>query len=212
MEFLLADLTKLLVSAFLGAIIGAEREIRNKAVGFRTMILICIGSTLFTIISERLGGPANPDRIAASIITGIGFLGAGAILHSSGHVLGITTAATIWIAAALGMAIGDGQFLLAGCTALVGLFVLWGLSALDDFIDSLWQSRTYEIAIRNGGEKIPEIASVIRGCGLHMKEKGIRKEGDTSVILLADIRGKAAGHKMLTDTLIGNPDVTGFRF
>ena len=108
MELLTEDITKLLLAVVVGGIIGAEREVRSRAAGFRTIILICVGSTLFTMISMKIGGAANPDRIASNIITGIGFIGAGVIFHGQGHVSGITTAATIWIAAALGMSIGGG--------------------------------------------------------------------------------------------------------
>src|SRR5438552_15009551 len=106
---------KLLLAAMLGGIIGIEREIRDKPAGLRTNILICVGSTLFmsisTKVSELLGG--DPTRIAAQIISGIGFLGAGAVLHSHGFVLGLTTAATIWVVAGVGMALGSGNYLFA---------------------------------------------------------------------------------------------------
>src|SRR2546426_12382337 len=92
---------KLLLAALLGGIIGVEREIRDKPAGLRTNILICVGSTLFMSISTKvallLGG--DPTRISAQIISGIGFLGAGAVLHSHGFVSGLTTAATIWVVA-----------------------------------------------------------------------------------------------------------------
>src|SRR5207245_10771733 len=98
---------KLLLDAILVGIIGIEREIRDKPAGLRTNILICVGSTLFMSISTKvaqlLGG--DPTRIAAQIISGIGFLGAGAVLHSHGFVLGLTTAATIWVVAGGGMAL-----------------------------------------------------------------------------------------------------------
>src|SRR5256712_13065099 len=93
-------LTRVL-AAILGGLIGSEREIRDKPAGLRTNILICVGSTLFmslsTQVAQLLGG--DPTRIAAQIISGIGFLGAGAVLHSHGFVLGLTTAATIWVVA-----------------------------------------------------------------------------------------------------------------
>src|SRR5204863_3481185 len=97
---------KLLLAAILGGIIGIEREIRDKPAGLRTNILICVGSTLFMSVSIQLAAWTGSDstRIAAQIITGIGFLGAGAVLHSHGYVIGLTTAATIWVVAGVGMA------------------------------------------------------------------------------------------------------------
>src|SRR5256885_5924731 len=114
---------KLFLAAVLGGLIGLERELRDKPAGLRTNILICLGSTLFMSISTRvaevLGG--DPTRIAAQIITGIGFLGAGAVLHSHGFVLGLTTAATIWVVAGLGVGLWCGVFL---CAAVFSLFVI----------------------------------------------------------------------------------------
>src|ERR1700761_7297023 len=99
---------KLAVATVVGGLIGAEREYRSKSAGFRTLTLICLGSTIFTIFSQIVCAPGNPDRIASNIVTGIGFVGAGVIFKgegSGGKVSGITTAAMIWVTAALGMAI-----------------------------------------------------------------------------------------------------------
>ena len=101
------ELIKLLVALFAGAIIGAEREYKSKAAGFRTVILITVGSTLFTMISNYI---SNDGRVASNIVTGIGFLGAGAIFREGMNVKGLTTATTIWISAAIGMAIGIGRY------------------------------------------------------------------------------------------------------
>lgn len=100
-DILTEDLIKLGVAILVGGIIGAEREFRDKAAGFRTLILITVGSTLFTIFSLRMDPGFAQTRIAANIVTGIGFLGAGAIIREHGRVGGLTTAATIWLSAAL---------------------------------------------------------------------------------------------------------------
>jgi len=127
---------KLLLAAILGGIIGIEREIRDKPAGLRTNILICVGSTLFMSISTKvaqlLGG--DPTRIAAQIISGIGFLGAGAVLHSHGFVLGLTTAATIWVVAGVGMALGSGMYLVAVFATAMSLVTLYFLSFIEDRI------------------------------------------------------------------------------
>src|SRR4051794_40042108 len=114
---------QLLISFGIGAIIGLEREYRSKAAGLRTMIMICLGSTIFTEISINLGG-INPDRIAASIVSGVGFLGAGVIFKDGLTVTGITTATTIWISAALGTAVGAGENFIAIVGSGVVLIVL----------------------------------------------------------------------------------------
>ncbi|MGH7649672.1 MAG: MgtC/SapB family protein [Gemmatimonadaceae bacterium] len=133
-------LVKLVVAVVLGGAVGLEREVSAKPAGLRTTILICVGAALFTHLSITIGQvsltPAGQPygdvtRIAAQIVTGIGFLGAGAILHGRGSVIGLTTAATIWVVAAIGMATGAGAYIEAvGCTVLVCL-VLVGLRPIE---------------------------------------------------------------------------------
>src|SRR5207253_1391648 len=116
---------RLLVAAVLGGAIGLEREFRHKPAGLRTQILIGVGVALFTMISIELAGAGGTvDRIAAQVVTGIGFLGGGAILRSGNSIHGMTTAATIWVNAAIGMAAGAGRFSMSLAAALITLLVL----------------------------------------------------------------------------------------
>ncbi|HEY2382798.1 MAG TPA: MgtC/SapB family protein [Terriglobia bacterium] len=131
---------KLLLAALLGGVIGIERQIRDKPAGLRTNILICVGSTLFMSISTAFGD----TRIGAQIITGIGFLGAGSVLHSHGFVLGLTTAATIWVVAGVGMALGSGMYTVAIFTTAMSLVTLYFLSFLEDRIQG---RRSYSYAL-----------------------------------------------------------------
>lgn len=124
-DLILPALIRLLLAGACGGLIGVERELRGKAAGFRTNVLISLGAAVFMIVSMRVvglaGGPAagDPSRIAAQVVTGVGFLGAGAIIQSGGHVHGMTSAAMIWVVAAVGMAAGAGFAWLAGiATAL----------------------------------------------------------------------------------------------
>jgi putative Mg2+ transporter-C (MgtC) family protein len=137
---------QLMISFGIGTAIGIEREYRSKAAGLRTMIMICLGSTIFTQLSINLGG-ANPDRIAANIVSGIGFLGAGVIFKDGLNVSGITTATTIWISAALGMAVGAGEYFVALIGSGVVLVVLIIFEKLQNFIERLHQMRTYKISV-----------------------------------------------------------------
>ena len=128
--------TRLLLAAGLGAAIGLEREYRAKPAGLRTNILIALGSALFTAISMDVAGTGgSDDRIAAGIVTGIGFLGGGAILRSGDTIHGMTTAATIWVNAAIGMAAGMGRFMIATVAAVLTLIVLLLLPPLEDYFD-----------------------------------------------------------------------------
>ncbi len=131
------DLVKrLLLAAALGAAIGLEREYRRKPAGLRTNILIALGSALFTTMSLEIGTAVGaPDRIAAQIVTGIGFLGAGAILRSGKSVHGMTTAATIWVNAAVGMAAGAGAYAIATVATLLTLVVLAVLEPLELYFE-----------------------------------------------------------------------------
>jgi putative Mg2+ transporter-C (MgtC) family protein len=135
-------ITRLLIAALLGGMIGAERELRRKSAGFRTNILIAMGSALFTIVSITLAPSASdPTRIAAQIVTGIGFLGAGAIMRTANRVQGLTTAATVWVNAALGVAAGGGEYraaLLGGAITLAVLLILAPIErAMERRVDAL---------------------------------------------------------------------------
>ena len=123
METYWPDLIPLLMAAVLGGIVGLERELRGKPAGLRTNILICLGSCIFTIISMSFS-TSTPDRIAAQIVTGIGFLGAGAIIHSGIGIHGLTTAAVIWVVASIGMACGAKMYSIAVSATILVLIVL----------------------------------------------------------------------------------------
>ncbi|MEM2154905.1 MAG: MgtC/SapB family protein [Nitrososphaeria archaeon] len=112
----------LLMSIVFGAIIGLEREITHKPAGLRTHMLVCLGSCIFTIVSLRFG--MDPARVAAGIVTGIGFIGAGTIIAEQGKVVGITTAASLWVTAAIGLTIGIGEYLLSAVSTLLVFLIL----------------------------------------------------------------------------------------
>jgi len=134
----------LCISIIVGGIIGLEREYRNKSAGLRTFILVAFGSCLFTILSLTIG-IGNPDRLAANIVTGIGFLGAGIIFKDSNRIGGITTATSVWATASLGMAVGSGYFILAILGALLMLLVLQLLVGLERKIDHQHKIHEYTI-------------------------------------------------------------------
>ena len=130
------DLFSIILAVAFGAVIGTEREFSGKAAGLRTNSLICLGAAIFTIISNKMGAGTHESatRIAAGIVTGVGFLGAGAIIQDRGGVLGLTTAATIWLVASIGMACGAGLYLLALISTLIAVIVLLGLNRLEKYV------------------------------------------------------------------------------
>jgi len=143
----LADVLSILMSIFCGSLIGFEREYHNKSAGFRTMILICLGSTIFTIVSKH--GAGSDDRIAANIITGIGFIGGGVIFKDKLSVLGLTTAAVIWTSAGIGMAAGIGYHSLAFTLTICTLIILSILQKIELIADRLHHSRTINITFED---------------------------------------------------------------
>jgi len=126
------DIISIILAAFLGAAIGLERELSGKAAGLRTNLLICLGASVFTIMSREMatGAEGSVTRIAAQIVTGVGFLGAGAIIQDRRGVHGLTTAATTWLVASLGMACGGKFYMLAIVSSLIAILALIGLGKL----------------------------------------------------------------------------------
>ena len=139
------------IAFVIGAVLGLEREFRSKPAGFRTMILICVGSCLYTILSKETGG-ASPDRIASNIVTGIGFIGAGVIFKEGMTVNGLTTAALIWITAALGMAIGYHNYPLAIVVSVIVVIALFVLEPVQRFINRFHKVKDYKIRTVELGE------------------------------------------------------------
>jgi putative Mg2+ transporter-C (MgtC) family protein len=124
---------KLLLATVLGGLVGLEREFRNKPAGLRTNMLICLGATLFTVLSQEIAGRLDGDhtRIASQVIPGIGFIGAGAIIREGASVQGLTTAATIFVVASVGMALGGGMYATAVFTALITVVALAALGSIE---------------------------------------------------------------------------------
>ena len=137
MEMDIELLMRFFLAAVWGGLVGAEREYHGKSAGFRTMIMISVGACFFTLLSGWIGGADSTDRIAANIVTGIGFLGAGVIFRGDHKINGITTAATIWAVAAVGMGIGGGYYFAAGIASLAILFILAILPFFEKLIDRI---------------------------------------------------------------------------
>ncbi len=169
--FLIENLLKIGAAVLVGGIVGAEREYQDKAAGFRTIILITLGSTLFTIFSLNMDAGFTQTRIAANIVTGIGFLGAGAIVRDGGRISGLTTAATIWLSAALGMGIGAGQLYFVLAATALTLLVLLVFPRLEARIDKIREARSYRIVLGSSDFKTAErVQKAIQACSLRVFE------------------------------------------
>ena len=158
------DIVRILLATLLGGLIGLEREIKHRPAGLRTNIFICVGAAMFTLLSDELAGAHTGDhtRIAAQIIPGIGFIGAGSIIHSRGDLIsGVTTAATIFVTAAVGMAIGGGQNLLAVVATLLVLGVLLLLGTIERLVNLKVMLYAYEVAGASEDEATARINEIL---------------------------------------------------
>lgn len=137
------DIISIVLAVALGGTIGLERQLSGKAAGLRTNVLICLGAAVYTLISKQIALQYNDSvaRIAAQIVTGVGFIGAGAIIQDRGGIHGLTTAATIWLVASIGMACGAHFYRLAVLTTIVAMAVLIGLAKLEKPLQRLAQKR-----------------------------------------------------------------------
>jgi putative Mg2+ transporter-C (MgtC) family protein len=156
--FVAASLTRLVLAAILGGIIGLERELRHRPAGLRTNMFICFGAAMFTILSSELAGvPSDAARIAAQIIPGIGFIGAGSILHTRGLTTGLTTAATLFVVASVGMAAGGGLYVTAVFATGVVLIALFALGHLEQ----TFNLKTLLICYEATGNSVEEISQEV---------------------------------------------------
>lgn len=204
-------LIRFLLAALWGSVVGAEREYRGKSAGFRTVIMISIGSCFFTMMSERIGGIGNPDRIASNIVTGIGFLGAGVIFRGDNQVNGITTAATIWAVAAVGMGIGGGYYFAAAYASSLIMVVLAILPYCEKLIDSLNQTKEYAIKgdfIENIPLKIEQLLELH-----HLKYRLVRqlKEG-SDISGTWQVMGSAKNHKNFIAAAMNDESIKRFGY
>ena len=202
------DIIKLVVSLIAGSIIGAEREYNNKNAGFRTVILVTVGATLFTILSGLLTG-GKDFHVAGNVVVGIGFLGAGTIFKEGSTVKGITTAATIWVSAAIGMAIGIGEFAIAFASVFIVMLVLLGFIWLQSFIDQFNREKVYKITVPCLKLTLNEINDFLKDCGL----KGYcvtRHKIKDDITLTIIVKGPEKKHDKLISLLQSNEHVLEF--
>ncbi len=158
-----SNLFRVGLAALLGGAIGLERELKHKPAGLRTNMFICLGAAMFTILSAELAGEFTGDhtRVAAQIIPGIGFIGAGSILHSRGSVQGITTAATLFVVASVGMATGGGLYLTAVCSTILIILSLIGLGHVETTFNLKPLPTLYEVYGENADELTNSINEVL---------------------------------------------------
>jgi putative Mg2+ transporter-C (MgtC) family protein len=196
-----SSLTRLVLAAILGGAIGLERELKHRAAGLRTNMFICFGAALFTVLSRGLAAePSDYTRIAAQIIPGIGFIGAGSILHTRGLTSGLTTAATIFVVASVGMAAGGGLYLTAAFATAMVLLALFFLGHMEETFNVKLLMNSYEVT----GSSVEEISNEVN----HILEAHHRLmqnvlTGNTGqhIRLQFDVEGCSREQKMLLQQL-----------
>ena len=176
---------RLTVAAALGAIIGFERVLRRRPAGIRTSLFVCLATALFTILSGEIAhrlGDSSGTRIASNIVQGIGFLGAGAILRGPGGVLGMTTAATIFVEAAIGMAAGGGLYAVAGYSTGLVLFGLTAVGWAEQYFNLKCRLMVFRITTSQADSLATEIQRMMAGMKIPMQHLRTSMAGATSTV------------------------------
>ena len=206
-------LVQLTLAAVLGGIIGMERELKRRPAGLRTNMFICFGSAMFTILSTRLAGEfgvGDHTRIAAQIIPGIGFIGAGSILHAKGSVTGLTTAATIFVVASIGMAVGGGLYLEAIFATLLIFMALHLLGWLERRFNLKPVMMNYTVVSdKSADDLVAEVNAVLEDRGKEMQGMRLSKiNGKERIVFSVD--GTRSEHSELGRRLRQSEDLRNF--
>jgi len=205
----LADVISMLMAILCGGIIGFEREYRNKSAGFRTIVLITLGSTIFTIVSRH--GVGTDDRISANIITGIGFIGAGVIFKDQFSVFGLTTAAVIWTSAAIGMTTGIGYHALAFVFTLITLAILLMVTRIERLIATLTQEKMLSVTFRNPDfDQVKTLEDKLKSYDVKLEQVQVMKDND-KLMAIWHVSGKKGALLKLSNLLAVTPEVISFK-
>ena len=195
---------KLVLAIVCGGAIGFERELSRKAAGLRTNVLICMGSALFTIISRHIGGGApytDPARLVAQVVTGIGFIGAGVILQARGSVTGLTTAATIFVVAAVGIAIGDGMFSVALLSTTLIIVVLVALRRVERFVLRRRRMFHYSLKTRDPAQFLEDLFDLFEQQHLHLEDFDVDQNPDGEHVVRVSVVTSIEGNLRLLSEL-----------
>ncbi|HNR41068.1 MAG TPA: MgtC/SapB family protein [Bacteroidales bacterium] len=205
-------LLRLLLASLFGALIGLERERKNWAAGLRTHMMVCVGSCLIMIVSafgfaDILGTPhvtLDPSRIAAQVITGIGFIGAGTILLSKeGIIHGLTTAAGLWTVAAIGLATGGGLYFAAGATTVIALIILWALQPFERIFSGRFRYNSLKIVT----DSIDLLRNLLNNDVFKIESLSVEKGDDGMVLNLRIAKQDQKSIETIIRELENNPNV-----
>lgn len=200
-------LIKIFLAIVLGGALGMERQYHDKPAGYATNCLICVGAMLFTILSEYMGAAGgDPGRIAAQVVTGVGFIGAGSILRDGNKISGLTTAAGVWLVAAIGMTVGYGQYILATLTASVMLIFQFGARRTIKLVEKLKRYDTINLICQPRWETVEKIAQIIEEQHITiLKQEVTKQENRFHVCMVATFTGHE--FQNITKKLLEMPEV-----
>ncbi len=201
-------LQSIMMSILCGAIVGFEREYKNKSAGFRTVILICFGSTVFTLLSRM--GNVSDDRIAANIVTGIGFLGAGVIYQGKFSVQGLTTAAVIWSMAGIGMMVGFEEYRLGLVLTGLMVLVLSLFQKIEHLLSDIYYMRTIYVTFQDiQVSHLGEFESFMKEHKVRMQRKGLEKKGQHLTVVY-EVAGNRKNIRRASEAIISLDYVYAF--
>lgn len=212
----LSAVARLLLALVLGGLIGLERELHGRPAGFRTHILVCMGSALTMIIGFQIragtaGAAVDPTRIAANVVSGIGFLGAGTILREGANVRGLTTAASLWVSAVIGLAAGAGDFVAAGATTALALLALVLMSLVERRLSGGKRERMVRVLVADRPGQIGRIGSALGGLGVDIRNIRMRPRDDESVELELVLRLPSGRGANMAAVAAALSDIDGVR-
>jgi putative Mg2+ transporter-C (MgtC) family protein len=199
---------RLLMACLLGALVGLEREVKRKSAGVRTNLLICMGSAFFTLLSAVLAGDANPDkgRVASNIVQGIGFLGAGLILHNRSRVSGLTSAASVFVVASIGMACGAGLYAAAAVAAIIVILALELVGFLERRANIKIYPLIYEARGRNQNSMMESILGAMDKAGERLT--GVERDSIGELQRLSfPLTATKKQHERVRGRLLGDPAI-----
>lgn len=190
---------RLMLAVLLGGLIGFEREQSHSAAGLRTHIMVCLGSCLLMLLSiygfaefvEEMNVRMDPARLAAAVITGIGFLGAGTILHTGRAITGLTTAASIWVVSAIGLAVGAGFYLAAAVSTVMVIFTLWLLSKMEQRFMKAKRERTFKLEAEDRPKLMAAIQHTLEGDAVlagKLSMKSISESNEGALVIELKVR------------------------
>ena len=206
MEISFEDILKVFLAIVVGSVIGVEREFRSKSAGFLTFTIIIIGSTLFTIFSQKIGAYTSPERIASNIVVGIGFIGAGIIFQGENHISGLTTAAIMWLAAALGMGIGGGFYSITIFTTIAVVALQFVIKRIEKKIDLLSKKRKYKIVCNSANKSFSSFEELFKKN--HLYAQALRRvKHENKLIGIWIVHGKAKDHDKIVETFLKEKEI-----